>query len=113
MNKLIISALVVIIFSPHAIANSNFGSKNVTQLIFHDSGNLYVYFSGNTIHTESCDSKTTYVLPRDNVFFKEMYSGLLAAMHSGTKVNGWVNGCVNVWGKTKPRITRLDFKPKT
>ncbi|BDU39762.1 hypothetical protein [Vibrio nigripulchritudo] len=103
--------LLLSLFSFGVLANSNFGNKNVTKIIIHDSGNVYVYFSGDTIHTEQCDEKITYVLPKENILFKEMYSGLLASMHSGAKVSGWVNGCYNVWGKTKPKITRLDFTP--
>ncbi|WP_394201661.1 hypothetical protein [Marinagarivorans algicola] len=92
-------------------ANSSFGNRNIDKIIIHDSGNVYVYFLGETTHSENCDSNTTYVLPKENILFKEMYSGLLASMHSGAKVNGYVNGCYSVWGKTKVKITRLDFTP--
>ena len=107
MRKLILLSLL----SFGALANSSFGSKNVTRIIIHDSGNVYVYFSGDTLHKEKCDKESTYVLPKDHAFFKEMYSGLLASMHSRAKVYGWVNGCIDVWGSTRPRITRLDFTP--
>lgn len=110
----LIKAFILLSFISLGVsANSSFGSKNITQIIVHDSGNIYVYFSGETIHSEDCDSKTTYVLPKENILFKEMYSGLLASMHSRAKVNGYVNGCYNVWGKTKVKITRLDFTPNT
>lgn len=111
MNRFIVFFLLCLISSVTS-ANSSFGSKHVTKIVVHDSGNIYVYFSGDTIHSEICDSKSTYVLPKENIFFKEMYSGLLASMHSGAKVNGWVNGCYNVWGSTKTKITRLDFTPR-
>ena len=92
-----------------SLANSSFGTREVTKLVFHDSGNLYVYFSGAYSHGENCISKSTYVLPHANPFFKEIYSGLLAAMHAKTKVSGWVNGCVVVWSSSSARITRVDF----
>ncbi|MEZ8880916.1 MULTISPECIES: hypothetical protein [Vibrio] len=112
MSRSIVLFFICLI-SLSASANSNFGTKNITKIIAHDSGNIFVYFSGETTHSENCDSKSTYVLPKENIFFKEMYSGLLASMHSGAKVSGWVNGCYNVWGNTKTKITRLDFIPRS
>ena len=103
--------LFLSLFSLGAFANSTIGDKNVTKIIMHDSHHVYVYFSGKTQHAEDCDYKNIYLLPKEHPLFKEMYSGLLAAMHSGAKVNGYVNGCYNVWGKTHTRITRLDFTP--
>jgi len=92
-------------------ANCSFGTREVTSLVFHDSGNLYVGFSGQYSHRENCQSKSTYVLPKKLPFFKEIYAGLLAAMHAKSKVCGWVNGCVTVWNNTKVKLTRIDFKP--
>lgn len=101
----------MIFFSVCTNANSSFGTKKVERLVFHDSGNLYVYFFGEPSHKETCDSVITFVLPKNNPFFKEIYSGLLAAMHSGASVSGWVNGCQEIWGSTKTKITRVDFYP--
>ncbi|SPY46094.1 hypothetical protein [Photobacterium damselae] len=103
--------IFIALYSFSVSANSDFGTKNVTKIVIHDSGNVLVYFSEDTIHKESCDNNGIYVLPKENLLFKEMYSGLLASMHSGAKVSGWVNGCYNIWGSTMPKITRLDFTP--
>ncbi|WP_305840222.1 hypothetical protein [Photobacterium leiognathi] len=102
--------LLIPLYSFSVLANSSFGTKNVTKIVIHDSGNVYVYLSGDTLHQELCNNNALYVLPKENLLFKEMYSGLLAAMHSGAKVSGWVNGCYNVWGSTYPKITRLYTK---
>ena len=111
-NKLLIYFLVSFI-SVHCYANSAIGTKKVSKMIFHDSGNLYIYFEGDTSHSEACDDNTTYVLPKDNIHFSYIYSGLLAAMHSGASVNGYVNGCITIWSSTKPKITRVDLYPNS
>lgn len=101
----------LLLFSFSSFSNSQIGEKTVSKIIFHDSGNLYVYFSGSLEHTEQCDHNHTYVLDSSHKHFNHMFSGLLAALHAKSPVNGWVNGCINIWGKTKPKITRLDFMP--
>ncbi len=99
----------LVFFSGVTFANTPIGQLTVSKLMFHDSGNLYVFFNGTTTHGETCDDKSIYVLPNAHKHFSEIYSGLLAAMHAKAAVNGYVNGCVDVWGKTKPKITRIDL----
>jgi len=109
LNRLLISFLVCCSGVVHS--NTPIGERSVSKLMFHDSGNLYVYFTGTPSHGEPCEHKEIYVLPHDNHFFSEIYSGLLAAMHARTPVSGYVDGCVDIWGKTKTKITRIDLVP--
>jgi hypothetical protein len=101
--------ILLMVISEATFANTPIGQRTVSKLMFHDSGNLYVFFSGSTTHGEACDDKSIYILPNSHKHFSEIYSGLLAAMYSKAKVNGYVNGCIDVWGKTKPKITRIDL----
>ena len=66
---------------------------------------MYIYFSGTPTHSESCDSKAEYVLPKEHRFFLQIYSGLLAAMHS----NSIVNGYINAWSNSKTKRTKVDL----
>ncbi|WP_276755508.1 hypothetical protein [Pseudoalteromonas marina] len=109
MSKIIL--LICLFFTSAAFSNSPIGERKVVKLIFHDSGNLYVYFSGVPTHSENCNSKSEYILPKEHQFFSQIYSGLLAAMYSKSPVNGYVNGCINVWSNTKTKITRIDLMP--
>jgi len=106
---MVLLVVLLVVSSGTTFANSAIGKRTVSMLIVRDSGNLYVYFNGATTHTEACGSQSTYILPKDDKHFSEIYSGLLAALHAKTPVNGYVNGCVNVSGKTKTKITRIDF----
>jgi len=101
--------VALVMSTGEVFANTPIGQRTVSKLMFHDSGNLYVFFNGTTSHGEACDDKSIYVLPNGHKHFSEIYSGLLAAMHAKTPVNGYVNGCFDVWGKTKPKITRIDL----
>lgn len=103
--------LICLFYTSAALCNSSIGERKVVKMIFHDSGNLYVYFSGVPSHSENCDSKAEYILPKEHQFFSQIYSGLLAAMHSESPVNGYVNGCIDVWSKSKTKITRIDLLP--
>ncbi len=102
-------AILILIITPAVYGNSNFGVKTIETIYFHDSGTLRVIFKEDPTHTEECSRNHVYILEDTNKFFKEMLSGLLAALHSGSKVDGWVNGCVSSSSKTFPRITRLDL----
>lgn len=101
---------VAFLLSGTVNASSNFGVQSVGKIVLHDSGNILVTFvSDQVVHTESCGSQKTYVLQKTNVFLKEMYSGLLAALYSDTKISGYVDGCTTIWSQTYPTITRIDF----
>ena len=106
--KSIIPFLFFILFSIDASANSSFGAKTIKRIYFHDSGQLRIEFNEPATHTEPCSIKHIYTIDENYKFFQEMYSGLLAAMHSKSTVSGWVNGCVN---DAVTNITRLDLFP--
>ena len=95
------------------LQGSQFGEKRVQAITFHDSGKLIINFGDDINHSESCDRKTSYILPASHPYFNQIYSGLLAAMHSKAPVNGWVNGCVDIWGKGYVKIIRVDFLPNS
>jgi|GEM_PF-904266 len=109
MTKHFITIFTLLALSLPAHANSSFGTHTVKRIIIHDSGNIIIGFSGSDVHSESCTEKSSYMLVNDHPHFDQMYAGLLAALHSGATVKGWVNGCVAWWGRTSTKITRLDF----
>ena len=108
MKKVVVIILVLFI-SIEVHANSSFGEKTIETMYFHDSGQLRVQFKESPTHTETCTSNSIYVIENSNNHFKEMVSGLMAALYSNTKVAGWVNGCVPYGSHTYPKITRLDL----
>ncbi len=104
-------ALILFLFMPASlsIASSQFGMKKITNLMIHDSGTIRVYLEGEPVNTESCDFKTPLILDENNKFFGEMYSALLASVKSNSVVSGYVSGCITSWGKTYPRVVRIDI----
>ena len=110
MLKKILLSCAFLMFANGAYANNSFNSKKVVSIILHDWGRVLVYLEGGITTEESCDNKSAIALKKDNQFFSEMYSALLAAYHSGSSVGGWVNGCDDKH-KT-PVLTRLDLIPK-
>lgn len=101
--------IFVVLFSQNNFASSSFGNKAIETIMIHDSGTIRIFLEGTPAHTESCDNKTPLILDENNKFFKEMYSGLLAALKTKSKITGYVSGCITSWDKTFPRIVRLDF----
>lgn len=110
MFKKMVFAWILLIFTHSTYANNSFNSKKVVSIILHDWGRVLVYLEGGITTGEECDSKSAIALRKDNQFFNEMYSALLAAYHSGSSVGGWVNGCDD---RLKvPVLTRLDLIAK-
>lgn len=103
--------LILFLLSFNALANASFEARAVSQIILHDWGRVLISLKGGLATVESCDSKSFIVLKKDNQFFDEMYSALLAAYHSGSMVAGWVNGCDD--RHKSPILTRLDLLPKS
>lgn len=102
---------IALLISAHSVlASSQFGMKEIENLMIHDSGTIRVFLKGTPVHEEACDFKTPLILDENNKFFEEMYTALLAAVKTKSKVNGYVSGCITSWGKSFPRIVRLDIK---
>jgi len=110
MKFKILSITTLLIFSQLAAATSYFGEKKIENLMIHNSGTIRLFLEGTPSHTETCDFKTPLTLDENNKFFKEMYSALLAAVKSNSKIGGYVSGCITSWDKTYPRIVRIDIR---
>lgn len=77
------------------------GRRFIASLSVHDSGHVIVEYTEPGAAVDACANpqfKSNVLLHKDNPRFKEMYALLLAAFHTKSPVNGWVNGCVDLWG---------------
>lgn len=72
-----------------------------------DHGSILVALKDGVVTNENCSNKDYMILHPSNKHYKEMYSALLAAYHSGSKVAGWVNTCDSAFNF--PILTRLDL----
>ena len=114
--NLMLSSLRVLCFcfsfilSLNVLANAPFEARPVNQIIIHDWGRILIYLNGGLTTKEPCERSNVIVLKKDNQFFDQMYSAVLAAYHGGGLIGGWVNGCDD---RIKaPILTRLDLLPK-
>lgn len=99
--------LLMAMFFTNAPANSSFSITSVTGVVVHSNGNvILVTLADHVTNAEGCNINNQMVIEKTHPFFKEMYSALLSAFHSETKIRGWVNGCY-LWGM--PILTRLDL----
>ena len=94
-----------------ANANSSNGKNQVLKVGIHDSGHALVTLSG-AANTEACAKaglETTIVIQNTNPNFKLMYATALTAKAAGKPVEGWVNGCKDLWtnGTLVPNATSL------
>lgn len=90
-------------------ANSDNGTNEVLSVGLHDSGHAIILFGGST-NTEGCatPSLKNYVLiSKTNPNFKAMYATALLALSTGRPIQGWVNGCTDVWGNGGTVIATL------
>jgi hypothetical protein len=83
-----------------AVANSYNGTNEIVSIGIHDSGHALVQLA-TASNTENCASPNLekYILiPKTNPNFKLMYSTALLALTTGRPIQGWVNGCTDLWG---------------
>lgn len=94
-----IAATLLLAFGA-ANANSDNGSNEVLSVSIHDSGNALVVL-GSSINTDGCSTpafKNYILIAKTNPNFKMMYATALLALSAGRPIQGWVNGCTDVWG---------------
>ena len=61
------------------------------------------------VHADGCATaghEKLVLIEKTNPSFKYMYATALAAAASGKKLNGWVDGCVDLWGDGRVRIPK-------
>lgn len=94
------SAFALTFFLTEVNANSSNGSNEVQSVAIHDSGHAIIVLGGGS-NTENCATaalKSYILIHKTNVNFKTMYATALFALATGKPVQGWVNGCTDVWG---------------
>lgn len=80
-------------------ANSPNLSQNLLAVGIHDSGHLILTLDGSA-NTERCATaglENLVLIRKDNPNFKLFYTMALTALLTGRQVQGWVNGCTDVW----------------
>lgn len=87
-------------------ANSPNLSQNLLAVAIHDSGHLILTLEGRA-NTEGCATpglENMVLIRKDHPNFKLFYTMALTALLTGRQVNGWVNGCTDVWENGNIRI---------
>jgi len=100
---------LLMVFAPTAIANSPNGSNAIISVGIHDSGHALVLLETST-NTEGCATpslKNYIVIANTNPNFKAMYATALLALSTGKPVEGWVNGCTDLFGSKAVTATTL------
>lgn len=103
--------LFVFSHSVHAAVSWG-GDRNVARIINYDDGSIFLVLEA--LATEpgpSCENNSWLLISRSHLAFNQMYSAALAALHSGKKLNGYIEGCVTVSGRTYRTVKRLDALP--
>jgi len=104
----IVLLVIAAIFCSSVSANSPFSTTTINGITVHDHGNVIIIrLADNVSNGEGCSINNQLVVEKTHPFFKEMYSALLSAFHTGTKIHGWVKTCYS-WDM--PILTRLDMK---
>lgn len=83
-----------------ASANSFNGVNETVSVGLHDSGHALIQLASSS-NTEGCATaslKNYIVIPKTNPNFKLMYATALLALSTGRPIQGWVDGCTDVWG---------------
>lgn len=81
-------------------ANSANGTNAVLSVGIHDSGHALVFLASSS-NTENCatgSNANTVAISKDDPNFKALYSTALLAYAMGRSLDGWVNGCTDLWG---------------
>lgn len=97
LRSILLMAMVFSSFS--ARANSPNLTQNLLAVAIHDSGHLILTLDGSA-NTERCATaglENLVLIRKDNPNFKLFYTMALTALLTGRQVQGWVNGCTDVW----------------
>nr|WP_297525506.1 hypothetical protein [uncultured Roseateles sp.] len=82
--------------------------QTVVSVGMHDTGHAMVEYDA-VGHADGCATaghEKLVLIEKTNPSFKYMYATALAAAASGKKLNGWVDGCVDLWGDGRVRIPK-------
>lgn len=99
---------LLVISTSCAWAGSANSPQEVISVGMHDTGHAVVEYAAIS-HTETCatpGSEKLVLIDRTDPRFKYMYATALSAAASGKKLNGWVDGCIDLWGDGRVRIPR-------
>ena len=105
MKSLLLFLSILLVVPAHATAS--FARSQVSKIVMHDWGHVFIYPNGDVQTNENCTNKNFIVLKRSNQRFSEMFASVLAAYHSGREISGWMNDCSP--NEDAPIIIRLDI----
>lgn len=95
----------LILLSNNVFSAAGVGSRNISTIILSSGGNIIVEIEGEPV-TTNCGAKSRFILDIQSPHFERMYSGILAAQKSSSKVNLYYDGpCVNLAGTEYPKVT--------
>lgn len=86
------------------------GRRYIASVGVHDTGHVIVEFTEPGAHVLACTNpgyQKHVLLHRDDSRFKAMYALLLSAFHARAPVQGWVSGCVDLWGNGANQFPRM------
>ncbi|OWQ86996.1 hypothetical protein CDN99_20075 [Roseateles aquatilis] len=89
-------------------AGSGNNPQEVISVGIHDTGHAIIEYAA-TGHSETCATpghEKLVLIEKTDPRFKYLYATALAAPASGKKLNGWVDGCVDLWGDGRVRIPK-------
>jgi len=98
-----------VLFAPIAFAGGANLQQTVVNVGIHDTGHALIEYEA-VGHSDGCwtaGSEKTVLIERTHPMYKYMYATALAAAASGKKLNGWVDGCVDLWGDGRVRIPKV------
>lgn len=98
-----------VLFAPIAFASGGNLPQTVLSVGIHDTGHALIEYEAAG-HSDGCATPgmdKTVLIERTHPMYKFMYATALAAAASGKKLNGWVDGCVDLWGDGRVKIPKV------
>lgn len=96
-----IFAVAALLFVSTSLSAATHGGKTVSKVLVNSGSGVYFSTHQPMVDAENCGSSGYYHVMRGSEYEKEMFSTLLAAKASGSKVTFSLSGCDNGY----PRVT--------
>lgn len=105
-----VASLFLAAIAPQAQAAGDNGRRFLAAVGVHDTGHVIVEYTEPGAQVEACTSpgrQSAALLHKDDPRFKSMYALLISAFHARAPVQGWVSGCVDLWGNGANQFPRM------
>ncbi|TQV82926.1 hypothetical protein [Aliikangiella coralliicola] len=92
-TKLVGSLSFLTVSTISSAAGSYSHDQEIKQIQLYEGHTGVLIKQTDMVDPDNCGRNDYYILPETRTMFKEAYSTVLAAYHSGSKIKFWIDGC--------------------